>query len=156
MHRLGALFTVLALVAVQAPWIVCGCEDGAITPQLLGLFGHELACECHEGHEHDGHGHHVHGHGHHAHHGHGHHEHRGHRHAPDCPHHDHGHVAFHMALGLMPPSVTLDAAAVTFAPLALLAEAYEPAVFDEHDLLVDERPPGDPVAPSVRTERLLL
>ena len=61
-----------------------------------------------------------------------------------------------MALGQMPVAVELDAAEVAFAPLALLTEPVETLRLDEIDDVLDDKPPGDPVAPSVRTERLLL
>ena len=153
MRLAGTLFTVLALLAVQAPWVVCACEDGGVTPQLLGLFGDEMLCECSEAHDHDhdhdGHAHHdtkcVH------HHAHVHHSHDdGEDHGPA------GHVAFRLPMGTMPAGLALEAAQITFAPLALLTESFETAPLDRITFALDERPPGDPVAPSVRTERLLL
>lgn len=166
MRCLGAILTVLALLAVQAPWEMCACEGGTVTPQLFGLVGHDLPCACEEGHAHDLHGHHHHGHHRDAHHPHAHHPHPHHQHGhphhgherdcPQHPDHEHDHVTFHMALGLMPPAVELDAADIAFAPLALLTASHEAAAHDDAETVRDDRPPGDPVAPSVRTERLLL
>ena len=155
MRRLGSLLTLLALLAVQAPWVVCDCEvDGGLKPQLLGLFGDGFACDCAE-HE-DGHGHHHHGHAHHNghhHHGHGHHHcDHGARHCHGSYTHGHGedgeptpsgHVAIRLPMGVMPA-------------LALLVEDRAGAALDTATPHVEVRPPGDPTAPSVRTERLLL
>ena len=56
----------------------------------------------------------------------------------------------------MPPAVELDAADVAFANCLLLAECFQAPCLEQTDTVLDDRPPGDPVAPSVRTEQLLL
>lgn len=171
MRRAGTLFTLLALLAVQAPWLGCDCGDGATTPTWFGPLAHAVRCLCEhaDGADHDVDCAHHHGtacsHGHDHDHGHTHdhgHDHDGwhhydHHHHDDVPPHDHEpHVAFHMQLSAVPASVTLEAARVAFAPLALLVEPVATTRLDEIEVLPDEAPPGDPVAPSVRTERLLL
>ncbi|MDA1194222.1 MAG: hypothetical protein O2894_03485 [Planctomycetota bacterium] len=159
MRRTGILFTLLALVAAQAPWIACDCASGgSIKPLLLSADSHEHDDDVNDGHT-------THTNGSSCCHGHGHShaqvELAG-RHCHGTYTHEHGkddreptdHLAFRLPMGTMPAPAALAALALDFltasAPIAL-ASLGAPVSF-----AAPEKPPGGCAPPSVTTERLLL
>ncbi len=153
MRAVGVLFTVMALVLVQAPWIMCNCEGEAGCGPLFA----DCKCLGHHAEEHaKKHGHHHHGHGSHNHH-------HGHHHHGDPHHDDEGgddegpceHVGFRVPMGTMPAPVGLDAPVLTL-DLALIFDAPVMTVCAPQLPERIEPPPGPHIAPSVVTERLLL
>jgi hypothetical protein len=162
MRAAGSLLTVLALLAVQAPWVACTCEETAactplLTAPLLG-DGHE-----HE-HQHaqgccDVLAHAVHG----RRHAHRRHCHGAvvHSHAHEHGHHDEGapperHDGFRLSYVALSAPVSLETpAAPSF--LAVVAEGLqgwprlERGGASEHP-----EPPGGPRVPDAACERLLL
>lgn len=160
MRAAGILLTVLALLAVQAPWIACACGGSPSFAPLLGAFLlHADAGHDHEdGHAHaccDGVAHALHG--------------TGHKHAPHCHAtfaHEHEtpdepeapserHDGFQFALRTLSSSVSLDAPA--WVPLfdALLADASW-QVIESRTRITDADPPERRNIPPAATERLLL
>ncbi len=158
MRAAGTLLTILALVAVQAPWIACACDgDASIVPVIAGLMHSDADAE--HGHDHAGHccdhtAHLAHG--------------ADHRHGTHChgtfahDHDDHDqdaperHDGFSLPFASMPADVTLDAADVLPAIFTTLDDAATLAVATHASTLRDAGPPEPRLEPGVTTERLLL
>ena len=163
MRAAGTLLTVLALLAVQAPWIACHCDgDTSLTSLLTGVLVHpDTVHEQEHGHAHaccDGVAHAVHGSGH----AHG-------RHCHGTFAHTHGgtpsdgekapterHDGFRLALRTLPSDADFGApdVRVEAGPALLQAQAWFvqtiAALADESD------PPERCCFPASATERLLL
>lgn len=151
MRASGVLLTVLALVLVQAPWVVCSCEDDAGCGPLFA------ECECI--------GHHA-AHRDEAHKDEAHKNHASHEHGAECNHEGGDepeepcdHVGFRLPLGTMPAPASLDVALHVMHGALDLALVYESpaALADTTCVRAPSDPPEGPrIAPSVATERLLL
>lgn len=154
MRATGTLLTILALVAVQAPWIACACDgDAGIVPVLASL-AHGDVDDGHAGHAHAGHccdhaAHLMHG----AAHRHGAHCHDGQEHDGDAPER---HDGFSLPVASMPGGVSLDAHHAIPAIFTTLDDAAMLPVATQATTLRDAGPPEPRLEPGVTTERLLL
>lgn len=144
MRSAGILFTTLALLLVQAPWIVCNCEDDAGCGPLF------VECHCLDSHGHESAPRHDHTHG-----------------ADECDgSHETGepadgespcdHVGFRLPFGTMPAAVALDAPSHATIDLALAAEHPTALVSEARIHARSDPPPERLLTPSVVTECLLL
>ncbi len=160
MRTTGTLLTVLALLAVQAPWIACACDgNAAFTPLLAGVLVHGADTHEHgDDHAHtccDAVAHAVHG----ADHSHGRHCHGvlAHTHEgedPEAP--TERHDGFSLALRTLPTDVGLDAAEVVPALFTALLEDATWSCSEARTVAAEPEPPERPGTPPAATERRLL